>query len=73
MIGYDIYDRFTMEHFPLRQRMTLITKIYCSRLYLFEFALLQNICLSNDSRPIDFDPNRVNRFGNVRNITYFEK
>jgi hypothetical protein len=24
MIGYDIYDRFTMEHFPLRQRMTLL-------------------------------------------------
>jgi hypothetical protein len=19
MIGYDVYDRFTMEHFPLRQ------------------------------------------------------
>jgi hypothetical protein len=27
MIGYDIYDRFTMEHFPVRQRMTLMTKI----------------------------------------------
>jgi hypothetical protein len=25
MIGYDIYDRFTMEHFPLRQSMTLKT------------------------------------------------
>jgi hypothetical protein len=24
------YSRFTLEHFPLRQRMTL-TKIYCSR------------------------------------------
>jgi hypothetical protein len=23
MIGYDIYDRFTMEHFPLRQSMIL--------------------------------------------------
>jgi hypothetical protein len=34
MIGYDIYDRFTMEQFRLRQRMTLTTKIYCSRLYL---------------------------------------
>jgi hypothetical protein len=34
MIGYDIYDCFTMEHFQLRQRMTLTTKIYCSRLYL---------------------------------------
>jgi hypothetical protein len=26
MIGYDIYDCFTMEHFRLRQRMTLTTK-----------------------------------------------
>jgi hypothetical protein len=26
MIGYDIYDRFTMEHFQLRQRMTLTPK-----------------------------------------------
>jgi hypothetical protein len=31
MIGYDIYDRFTMEHLRLCQRMTLTTKIYCSR------------------------------------------
>jgi hypothetical protein len=30
MIGYHIYDCFTMEHFRLRQRMTLTTKIYCS-------------------------------------------
>jgi hypothetical protein len=26
MIGYDIYDRFTIEHFQLRQRMTLTPK-----------------------------------------------
>jgi hypothetical protein len=32
---YDIYDRFTIEHFPLRQRMTLTTKIYCSHHTLF--------------------------------------
>jgi hypothetical protein len=35
MISYDIYDYFTMELFRLRQRMTLTTKIYCSRLYIF--------------------------------------
>jgi hypothetical protein len=34
MIGYDIYDCFTMEHFRMRQRMTLTTKICCSRLYI---------------------------------------
>jgi hypothetical protein len=28
MVGYDIYDCFTMEHFLLRQRMTLMTKIW---------------------------------------------
>jgi hypothetical protein len=38
MIGYDIYDRFTMKHFRLHQRMTLTTKIYCSRLYIFLFS-----------------------------------
>jgi hypothetical protein len=34
-VMYDIYDCFTMEHFRLRQRMTLATKIYFSRLYIF--------------------------------------
>jgi hypothetical protein len=34
MIGYDIDDCFTKEHFRLRQRMTLTIKIYCSRLYI---------------------------------------
>jgi hypothetical protein len=33
MIGNDIYDCFTMEHFRLRQRLTLTAKMYCSRLY----------------------------------------
>jgi hypothetical protein len=58
MIGYDIYDCFTMEHFPLHQRMTLTTKIYCSRLYILktlrpgcikrcQFVVKVNI-LSND-------------------------
>jgi hypothetical protein len=28
MIGYDIYDRFTMEHFPLRQSMILTTSFF---------------------------------------------
>jgi hypothetical protein len=34
MIGYDIYDRFTLEHFPLRQNMILTTSFFfCSRQY----------------------------------------
>jgi hypothetical protein len=28
MIGYDIYDRFTMEHFPLRQSMISTTSFF---------------------------------------------
>jgi hypothetical protein len=31
MIGYDIWVRFTMEHFPLRQSMNLTTSYFCSR------------------------------------------
>jgi hypothetical protein len=43
MLCYDIYDCFTMEHFQLRQRMTLATKIYCSRLYvLHDFIMYSN-------------------------------
>jgi hypothetical protein len=34
-MNYDIYDHFTMDYFPFRQKMTLTTKIYCSRLYVF--------------------------------------
>jgi hypothetical protein len=33
MIGYDIYDRFTMEHFPLCQIMILTTSFFYSRQY----------------------------------------
>jgi hypothetical protein len=28
MIGYDIYDRFTIEHFPLCQIMILTTSFF---------------------------------------------
>jgi hypothetical protein len=28
MIGYDIYDRVTMKHFPLRQSMILTTSFF---------------------------------------------
>jgi hypothetical protein len=31
MTGYDIYDRFTMEHFPLRQNMILTTSFFFAR------------------------------------------
>jgi hypothetical protein len=39
MIGYDIYDSVTMNHFRLRQTMTLTTKMCCSRLYLLYLVL----------------------------------
>jgi hypothetical protein len=38
VIQHDIYDCFTMEHFRLRQRMTLTIKIYCSRLYIHRYS-----------------------------------
>jgi hypothetical protein len=47
MVGYDIYDCFTMEHFLLRQRMTLMTKIYCSRLYI------RPVWIKNDTNSAD--------------------
>jgi hypothetical protein len=31
MIGYDIYDRFTMEHFLLCQSMILTTSFFFAR------------------------------------------
>jgi hypothetical protein len=35
MICYDIYDGFTMEHFPLCQSMNLTTNFFfCSRQYV---------------------------------------
>jgi hypothetical protein len=33
MIGYNIYDRFTVEHFPLLQSIILTTSFFCSRQY----------------------------------------
>jgi hypothetical protein len=35
IIGYDIYDRFTMEHFLLCQSMILTTSFFCLRQYIF--------------------------------------
>jgi hypothetical protein len=40
MISYDIYDCFTIEHFRLRQTMTLTTKIYCLQQLQLYKALL---------------------------------
>jgi hypothetical protein len=36
MIGCDIYDRFKMEHFPLRQNMILTTSFFFYRDSTFE-------------------------------------
>jgi hypothetical protein len=35
MIGYDIYDRFTMDHFPLCQIMILTTSFFLLATVLF--------------------------------------
>jgi hypothetical protein len=54
MIGYEIYDRFTMEHFTLRQRMTLTTKIYCSLPCGIFFKRDQDQELFNSKKPLRF-------------------
>jgi hypothetical protein len=38
MIGYDIYDCFTMKHFRLRQRMTLTTNSYLFNEFVCNFG-----------------------------------
>jgi hypothetical protein len=52
MIGYDIYDRFTMKHFALRQRMTstiddqnLLLATVCNGWKLMRIDLSHNIYL----------------------------
>jgi hypothetical protein len=61
MIGYDIYDRFTMEHFPLRQNMILTSSFFardstCQKLNCrIEFKKIPRInaivkCLVNIAR-----------------------
>jgi hypothetical protein len=52
MIGYDIYDCFTMEDFRLRQRMTLTIKIYCWRLYI----TLSQLAMRNLLKRYNLDP-----------------
>jgi hypothetical protein len=46
MIGYDIYDRFTMEHFPLRQSMILTTSFFCSRQYIVINNMVSKVVLN---------------------------
>jgi hypothetical protein len=63
MIGYHIYDCFTMEHFRLRQRMTLTTKIYCSRLYTLNNLLL---VFSHFRKKLDILISIASFFGNSK-------
>jgi hypothetical protein len=48
------FDGFTVEHFRLRQRMTLTTKIYCSRLYITVF---EKTCASFQSEHLSLENN----------------
>jgi hypothetical protein len=41
MKGYDIYDRFTVEHFPLSQIIIFDDQFFCSRQYIDPFFQLQ--------------------------------
>jgi hypothetical protein len=49
MIGYDIYDCFTMEHFRLRRRMTLTTK-FIARDCTFRFVFSTFFIICNAAR-----------------------
>jgi hypothetical protein len=61
MIGYDICDCFTMEHFQLRLRMTLTTKIYCSRLYILRYdVLLMNLKKKTMPMTVEVRPKYLN-------------
>jgi hypothetical protein len=53
IIGYDIYDRFTMEHFPLRQSMILTTSFFfCSRQYFVLHLDFVRLVLLRETRCI---------------------
>jgi hypothetical protein len=44
MIGYDIYDHFTMEHFRLRQSMILTSFFLLATVVYMIFFFKQYIC-----------------------------
>jgi hypothetical protein len=56
MIGYDIYDRFTVEHFPLRQSMILTTSFFArdSR-YIQIKMILNDVFVVNVHRCVSHD------------------
>jgi hypothetical protein len=63
MIGYDIYDCFTMEHFRLRQRMILTTKIYCSRLYIIViFEMFEYFVTTYYQRTFPWELSKIPKF-----------
>jgi hypothetical protein len=54
MIGYDIYDRFTMEHFPLRQNSTMADKNFRPQLsFHLTYALKQPLGTNNLTSHVD--------------------
>jgi hypothetical protein len=55
MIGYDIWDRFTMEHFPLSQSMNLTTSFF-ARDSTFTFTMVKVNYVQN--APQDIRENR---------------
>jgi hypothetical protein len=48
MISYDIYDRFTMKHFPMCQSMILTTSFFllATVVHLTQSLMSQNLTVS---------------------------
>jgi hypothetical protein len=49
MICYDIYDRFTMEHFPLRQNMILTISFFFLLATVSTIAAIESATLKIDT------------------------
>jgi hypothetical protein len=64
MIGYDIYDRFTMEHFPLCQNIILTASFFLLatvRIYLY-------IRMKKNTIKIRNSQNNNSKFNDVLNL-----
>jgi hypothetical protein len=64
MIGYDIYDRFTTEHFPLCQRMILTTSFFFFLVATVDtviFFIFKNACISKMTDVLNLTTSNYNR------------
>jgi hypothetical protein len=60
MMGYDIYDHFTMEHFPLHQSMILTTSFFFARDRNTNVNTLNNECFLKFRIKVGVEESTVN-------------